>query len=238
MTNKNSADIQPLTQNNTTGRFEERIQKHHDRRRYARVTYRLKARFLTEDGQERPCVVVNISAGGAMVRAKQTPKINEKVVLYIDGVGRFESVVTRAGRHAFAVAYSSRRSKTQRTADALIRVLNRGQSGPDRRNTPRIELDRSITVTHKDGSQIEGSIIDISLTGASVKIDPAPPLGAEIIVGRMKARVVRHHEFGVGVVFVGPAQKMEDIIKDTVGELTSETENGTKIADSFGRKAT
>lgn len=205
-----------------------------DRRRHARANYRLKARYMGEGGNEYPCVVVNISAGGAMVRTKVAPKENEKVVLYVDSVGRFEGTVIRAGKRAFAVQYQSRRSKTQRTADALIRVLNRGQRGTDRRVTPRIDLNRTVKVTHNDGTHIECAIMDISLTGASLNIDPAPPLGTEMIVGRMKARVVRRHDVGVGVIFLGSTENMDDVISQASGDDT--TKSGTEIASSFGRK--
>lgn len=231
------------------------LDNHDDRRRHSRVSYRLKARYLDEAGEERPCVVANISAGGAMVRAKKTPNRGEKVVLYIDGIGRFEGQVVRAGKHAFAVHYKARRAKTQRTADALIRVLNRGQRAQDRRNMPRIEMERPVIVTQKDGSQIECTILDVSLTGASISIDPQPPLGTEMIVGRMKARVVRRHEVGVGLVFLGSAKHMEDVINQTADISTKSdtvdqdwnrsasdklkqeiTDVGTEIASHFGKK--
>ena len=199
-----------------------------DRRRHSRINYRLKARYLSVDGNERPCVVVNISAGGALVRAKVTPKIGEKVVLYVDGVGRFESLVTRSGRHAFALKYSSRRSKTKRTADALIRILNRGQQLPDRRLTPRIEMNQSVRLTHEDGSVTDCSIQDVSLTGASLEMDNPPALGTEMIVGRMKARVVRRHESGVGVVFTGSSKHMDDVIAQTGAKFDEDEEPGDK----------
>ncbi len=209
-----------------------------DRRRHARASYRLKARYLGEDGAERPCVVINVSAGGAMIRAKITPKSGERVVLYIDSVGRFEGTVIRSGKHAFAVQYQTRRAKTQRTADALIRVLNRGQRNSDRRVTPRIDIDRTVTVTHEDGSRIECAIMDISLTGASLAIEPQPSLGSEMIVGRMKARVVRRHDMGVGVVFLGSAKFMDDVIDQTThtAEEADPHNDGTPIAGSFGRR--
>ncbi len=230
-------------------------QPHDDRRRHSRVNYKLKARYLAEDGRERPCVVVNISAGGAMVRAKTTPRAGEKVVLYIDSVGRFEGEVIRSGKHAFAVKYKARRAKIQRTADALIRVLNRGQQAADRRKAPRIEVESQVIVTNADGSQLDCTIMDVSLTGASLNINPQPALGTEMIIGRMKARVVRLHEDGVGVVFIGSAKRMEDIIKQTTGHsetppapppqklISSSLEAeiadvGTEIASHFGRKDT
>ena len=212
---------------------------------------RLKARYLGADGREQPCVVINVSAGGAMVKAKRIPSPDEKIVLYVDSVGRFECTVVRAGKNGFAVRYHSRRAKTQRTADALIRILNRrGNLHTDRRIAPRIALDTPVIVTHEDGTSVECTIMDVSLTGASVCIDPRPPLGTELTVGRMRARVVRRHEHGVGVVFLGPAERMEDVIAEAVdtpkmlthspfGQRKGDAESGSGIAvaSPFGRKS-
>lgn len=235
-----------MSANNKHARQAPDGQTFEDRRRHLRTNMRLKARYLGENGKEQPCVVINISAGGAMVKAKRVPASDEKVILYIDGVGRFESTVVRSGNFGFAVRYHSRRAKSQRTADALIRVLNkRGNIETDRRITPRIALDTLVTVTHEDGTSIDCTIMDVSLTGASICLDPQPPLGTELIVGRMRARVVRRHEHGVGVVFLGPNERMEDVIASTSERpkmLThaplsgSSGQSGIGVATPFGRK--
>jgi len=210
--------------------------EYEDRRRHKRAGFRLKARYLLDDGTERPCMVVNISAGGAMVRAKHTPSVGDRIVLYVDSVGRFEGVVIRVGHNGFAVQYRTRRAKSQRTADALIRVLNRGQRDVDRRLAPRIAMDRPVTVSHEDGSQVDATILDVSLTGASLRLDPRPPLGTDLIVGRMRARVVRHHDIGVGVIFQGPAERMDAVFEATGGppEDPSDDDGDTRRPARFG----
>jgi len=44
-------------------------------------------------------------------------------------------------------------------------------------------------------------VIDVSLSGASIAIDVRPPVNTMVIVGRMRGRVVRHHERGVAIQF-------------------------------------
>jgi hypothetical protein len=204
-----------------------------DRRRHARVALPLKARVLSERGQEHACIVVNASAGGALLKTRTPPAENEQVVLYIDEIGRFEGRVVRAGKHSFAVDYRSRRAKAQRTADALTAAANAAERGILRRAAPRIKQDAPATVVFEDGSQQACSILDISLTGASIQIEPRPPLGTTLTLGRMEAKVVRRHETGVGLVFSGPAKRMQDAI-DAASDAPQR--DGAAFATSFGRK--
>jgi hypothetical protein len=206
-----------------------------ERRKYVRVEQALKGRFLTEDGREQPCVLKNVSVGGALIIADHPPAFGKKVVLYIDDLGRFDAQVIRSEKGCFAVAYSIKPAKKLRTADYLTEILNRGAAGRDRRVHPRIKHDALATVYFEDGHSAKCAILDISLTGASIEIKPRPPLGTSLILGRMTAKVVRRHEKGVGVIFTGGAGKIDEIIKDasTSGESS---ETGAPIARKFGKK--
>jgi len=207
-----------------------------ERRRYRRVDLSIKARVLKANGEEEPCLVVNISAGGALLKAVNPPAAGEHVVLYIDEVGRHEGQVIRSARHFFAVDYRGRRAKTKRTADNLTQTLNNRQMKLDRRNSPRIRQDQPTVLTLESGESIACEILDISLTGASIAIDPRPDLGVKVTVGRMVGKVVRRHEKGVGIVFVGPAGKMEEIIEKTRAPEGPPT-FGPPFAQPFGKKA-
>ena len=206
-----------------------------DRRRHLRTEIPLKARFMTKPGEEFPCLVSNISAGGALLRAKNPPDAGQKIVVYIDDVGRFEAKVIRAGKHTFAVDYRGRRAKSKRTADSLTQALNSSGRRFDRRNAPRIKSDSDATVVMENGDTVACSIRDISLTGASIDIDPQPPLGAQLKLGKMMAKVVRRHDTGVGVVFTGSATHMEDVIEQTASGLEASVD-GAGLAKSFGKK--
>lgn len=212
-----------------------------ERRRHARIDLPLKARFLGANGEERPCVVTNASAGGAMLRATAPPREGEDVVLYIDEVGRFEGRVIRSIGNEFAVDYRGRRSKSKRTADALTVMLHNRDAGPDRRAAPRIKTEARAVVRLENGDMQPCSILDISLTGASIEIDPRPPLGAALTLGKMNAKVVRRHEKGVGVVFSGPARKMEEALNGAAEDPSTfqpiAIESGAKFASPFGKKS-
>lgn len=206
-----------------------------ERRRYRRVDLTIKARVLKDNGEEEPCLVVNISAGGALLKAVNPPAAGEHVVLYIDEVGRHEGQVIRSAKHFFAVDYRGRRAKVKRTADNLTETLNNRQMKLDRRSTPRIRTDQHTVLTLESGETIACEILDISLTGASVRVDPRPDLGVRVTVGRMTGKVVRRHEKGVGIVFTGPAGKMEDVLENTKPD-DSPPSFGPSFAPPFGKK--
>lgn len=208
----------------------------HDRRRHRRVDVPLRARFLTDRGDERAGEVLNISAGGAMIRAKHPPSVGQRVILYVDRIGRIEAEVVRSGPNSFAVSYPQRRARQARLADQLTEVLDNRRTGGDRRVNPRIRQDAPAMVTLEDGREAPCSIQDISLTGASLEISPRPPLGMHLVLGRMTAKVVRRHETGVGVVFTGSARNMEEVIADA-SEANSDEQHGSIVARRFGRKA-
>lgn len=177
------------------------------------------------------------------MRAKNPPPVGEKVVLYIDDVGRFEGRVVRAGNHSFAVDYRSRRAKTKRTADALIQAVNNTGRRFDRRTAPRIRTESEATIVLPDNSVLACAIRDISLTGASIDVSPQPALGTPVKLGRMMAKVVRRHDQGIGVVFTGPANRhMEEVFSKTgaaeADKLDDRTTSGAKIAATFGRNVT
>lgn len=211
-------------------------EKPDERRRHARMTAALKARYLDARGREKPCAIVNISAGGALLKARTPPEANEKIILYIDQVGRFEASVVRSKGQEFAVSYEAKRSKNIRTADKLTKIVNKNKRVTDRRKTPRIDQNESAVVYMEDGTARPCAIMDISLTGASIEIAPRPPLGSHVILGRMTAKVVRRHDKGVSVIFVGTAERMEDVIAETAAK-EPEPVLGAPFAPKFGKKA-
>ena len=62
------------------------------------------------------------------------------------------------------------------------------------RNTNTLKLSDEIT--------LQAQIIDVSLSGANVATEARPPLGSEVLLGKVRAEVVRHHERGIAVRFI------------------------------------
>ena len=74
-----------------------------DRRRYKRVAVSLDGRIMTEDKREFPCEVFNMSPGGMALRASASPQPGERIVAYLDNLGRLEGTVARTFEGGFAI---------------------------------------------------------------------------------------------------------------------------------------
>src|SRR5215510_12740827 len=76
-----------------------------DGRRYPRVRVNLLGRYMLTDRHEYPCQVTDMSQGGMMIAAPVIGQINERVIAYVDHVGRLEGVITRQLENGFAIEY-------------------------------------------------------------------------------------------------------------------------------------
>ena len=61
-----------------------------ERRRFQRVRVNLLGRYMLADRREFPCQVVNMSPGGMALIAPVTGAPGERVIAYVDHLGRLE----------------------------------------------------------------------------------------------------------------------------------------------------
>ncbi|MGZ8415550.1 MAG: PilZ domain-containing protein [Methyloceanibacter sp.] len=175
-----------------------------ERRKHRRVAVNLFGRFMREDKQEYPCQVVNMSAGGMAMVAPVKCGDGERIVAYLDNLGRIEGVVVRSFEGGFAVRILASLYKRERIANLLTWLINQnalglGEERKHDRIVPRINASKLIM---PNGDVHNCRVIDVSLSGASVACTIKPPLGTMVILGRMRGRVVRHHEQGIAIQFV------------------------------------
>ncbi len=175
-----------------------------DRRRHRRAPVSVFGRFMREDKQEYPCQVVNMSAGGMAMIAPVSVKDGERIVAYLDNLGRIEGIVVRSFEGGFAVRILASLYKRERIANLLTWLINQkslglGEERKHERIVPRINASKLIM---PNGDVHNCRVIDVSLSGASVACTVKPPLGTMVILGRMRGRVVRHHELGIALQFI------------------------------------
>src|SRR4029079_8561356 len=74
-----------------------------ERRKHQRVTVNLLGRYMLSDRREFPCQVTNMSHGGMALIAPLAGSPGERVIAYIDHLGRLEGVIARTFPNAFAM---------------------------------------------------------------------------------------------------------------------------------------
>lgn len=174
-----------------------------ERRRHARVGVTLLGRYMMADRQEYPCETIDMSPGGLCLKAPVCGEIGDRVIVYLEHLGRIEGTISRHLPGGFALSISAAARKKDKLASQLTWLANRQALGlpEDRRHeriTPRI---LSTTIRLESGRTIPVRLIDVSLSGASMVTDHKPPLGTGLLVGSTTAKVVRHFQDGIAVEF-------------------------------------
>ncbi len=174
-----------------------------ERRRFQRVKVNLLGRYMLADRREFPCQVVNMSPGGMALIAPVLPQFGERVIAYIDHVGRLEGVCTRHFENGFASTIGATLRKRDKLAAQLTWLANRHllDSPEDRRHGRYVPKNSMTMLILPNGINIGCRLIDLSLSGAAVATDQRPPMGTLVTIGIVQGRVVRHLDDGFAVEF-------------------------------------
>jgi hypothetical protein len=175
-----------------------------DRRRHKRIAVDLAGRFMREDKQEYDCKLIDISAGGAAVTSSVVPPHGERIVASFDQIGMVEGTVVREVAGGFAFRVIATKHKREKLIAQLVWLANRDElDTSEGRQHERITPPNSLaTLQIGDEPAQTCRLVDISISGASVATHLRPPVGTEVMLGRLRARVVRHHTRGFGVQFI------------------------------------
>lgn len=174
-----------------------------ERRRHQRVKVNLLGRLMLSDKREYPCQIVNMSPGGAALICPVQGQPGERIVAYIDHIGRVEGRVVRPIQGGFAIKLEATIRKRDKLAAQLTWLANRHvlNMPEDRRHERFVPRNRATELGLPDGTKVRCRIIDVSVSGAALTITNKPPVGSAVVLGRMRARVVRHFEDGVAIEF-------------------------------------
>lgn len=173
------------------------------RRRYQRVEVDLHARYMLEDRSEHNCKINNMSPGSVSVVCSEAGNLGERVVVYIDHVGRVEGEITRLTDEGFAMELVSTPRKREKLAAQLTWLANKHELDlpEDRRHERVVPQKQAGILSLPDGRQYRCRIVDLSLSGAAVEIKVRPALGSVVTLGNMRGEVVRHFEDGIALEF-------------------------------------
>jgi hypothetical protein len=174
-----------------------------ERRRFQRVRVNLLGRYMLADRREFPCQVADMSPGGMALVAPVKGALGERVVAYVDHLGRLEGVVTRFFENGFAMTISATPRKRDKLAAQLAWLANRHiLNMPEDRRHGRFAPKKSIArLVMPNGLNLTCRIIDMSESGAGIATDQRPPIGTLLTIGKVTGRVVRHLEDGFAIEF-------------------------------------
>jgi hypothetical protein len=192
-----------------------------ERRRHQRVKVNLLGRYMLADRREFPCQVVNMSPGGIAVVAPVSGEPGERVIAYVDHLGRLEGKIARLLDTGFAMTIEATLRKRDKLAAQLTWLANRHilNLPEDRRHGRFIPRKAMARLILPNGKNVTCRVIDLSESGAAIAISPElrPAVGSMVTVGKAQGRVVRHIEDGFAIEFTR-LQHADFIEENVTGE--------------------
>jgi hypothetical protein len=174
-----------------------------ERRRHQRVRVNLLGRYMLADRREFPCQVINMSPGGMALIAPEIGNVGERVIAYVDHLGRLEGTIARTLQNGFAMTIMATARKRDKLAAQLTWLANRAilNLPEDRRHGRFVPRNAAARLILPNGHNIGVRIIDISLSGAGIATSHRPDVGSLVTLGKISGRVVRHLEEGFAIEF-------------------------------------
>jgi c-di-GMP-binding flagellar brake protein YcgR len=174
-----------------------------ERRRHPRSHLKLQGRYMLSDGSEFPCETIDVSPGGIAIKGLKAGQVGERVVVYIEDLGRIEGGVLRSASDGFTVEIRAPSNKQARLAETIAWLVKNKEEGlANRRNRRRIDAAHEpILLRTVDGATFAAKLVDVSTTGAAILVDIALPIGAHVSIDDKPASVSRRFPGGVAVTF-------------------------------------
>ncbi|MCM2292213.1 PilZ domain-containing protein [Allorhizobium sp. BGMRC 0089] len=172
-------------------------------RAFQRVSVSLEGRLMVPSQDEYVCMTVDMSPGDVRFICAARPLPGERIIAYIDHVGRIEGTVVKTTEDGFVISIVATERKREKLAAQLTWIANKHELGlpEDRRHDRLTPRNNRSELMLDDGRKYPCRIIDLSLSGAAVDIDIRPPLGTNVRLGNMRGRIIRHFLEGVAIEF-------------------------------------
>ncbi len=175
-------------------------------RRHQRVPVYLCGRYMLVSRAEHPCETVNMSPGGILLVTPVKAQIGERVIVYLDSIGRFAGTAVRQESTGFAMSINLPPEKRKKLADQLTWLANRDSVGlPEARRHERfVPLMQRSMLRLPNGAEHIVKIKDISIAGVGIETAVRPALKSPIVIGKTPAEVVCHFDGGFAAEFTQP----------------------------------
>src|SRR2546423_3725665 len=175
-----------------------------ERGRFKRVKIHRLGRYMPPARREFPCQIINMSPGGLALLAPGIGNVGDRVIAYLDHIGRVEGKITRIIDNGFAMTVGATARKRDKLAAQLTWLANRHilNLPEDRRHDRLVPRNTIALLTLEDSTKMTCRIIDMSLSWAAIAADNRPPLKSIVLLGKVQARVVRNLDEGFALEFV------------------------------------
>lgn len=167
------------------------------------VTVGLSGRLMLPTEDEFDCTATEMTAESARLTCFARPNRNDRIIIYLQHIGRVEGKVTHLTGDGFSIAIAATERKREKLAAQLAWIAKRQALGlpEDRRHDRLTPRNPNASLLLNDGNTVGCRIIDLSLSGAAIEIEPRPALGTTVRLGNMGGRIVRHFMEGVAIEF-------------------------------------
>ncbi len=183
-----------------------------DQRRYERVRLELNTRFMRADGSEHAGQVVDISCGGIAVNSPVLPRVGERVILYVENLGRLEGKVVRHVGKGFALPFQATPRRRERISQRITYINSRGNIQSDKALKPFFVPDEAAQlapisyIVLQDGKKVPARVLDLNVAGVLIETKMALSIGTHVQVGRMRGLVTDRHGSHFSIDFEGAQQ--------------------------------
>ncbi len=96
-----------------------------ERRRHARIPLELHGRYMLECGREYPCVTRDLSHIGMAIEGVPVAAMGERVVAYLEELGRVEGRVVRRSRGWFAIELVATPQRLELLDEKISAIIRR-----------------------------------------------------------------------------------------------------------------
>src|SRR6478735_7380764 len=99
--------------------------KPHHEGAFQRVSVNLAGRLMLANHDEFECTATDMSPGDVLFTCEARPRSGERIIAYIDHVGRLEGTVARLAENAFVIKINATDRKREKLAAQLTWIANK-----------------------------------------------------------------------------------------------------------------
>ena len=164
----------------------------------------LDGRYMRSSKLEYPAKLKAVSVAHLVFDTNEQLEVGERIIVHFEHLGGLDGNVSGKSGSGVEVRLNITTHRREKLSAQLTWLLNRQDfSGLEGRRHERIAVgNKSVPLRFGEGQVVECTLLDISSSGASLGTLIRPEVGTEVVVGKQKAIVRRHHNHGIGVQFL------------------------------------